>query len=78
MALKRITFTVGADKTLSPATAQDGGMQGDHNATELLFKFSEGLYTHLQSEATKGKLVYRFDAYDGEGTVHHSNTAVLT
>ncbi len=78
MALKRITFTVGADKTLSPATVQDGGMQGDHKATELLFNFSDELYNHLQTEATKGKLVYRFDGYDGQGGVHHSNTAVLT
>ncbi len=77
MALKKITFTVGADKTLSPATIQDGGMQGDHNATAIEFKL-DGLDSYLQAEATSGKLVYRFDATDGEGTVHHSDTANLT
>ncbi len=82
MALKTITFTVKADKTLSladgsHATIQDGGMQGDHKATALEFKL-DGLYSYLQTEASNGKLVYRFDAYDGQGGVHHSDTEKLT
>ena len=77
MALKTITFTVGVDK-IEPATIQDGGIQGDHKKTELRFNFDDGLYNHLKDIASNGKFVYRFDATDGEGTVHHSDTAVLT
>lgn len=77
MALKTITFTVEADQTLSPATVQEGGVQGDHKATEVAFKFSNGISNYLQVRGTEGKLVYRFDAYDGQGEVHSSDTADL-
>ena len=77
MALKTITFTVGVNE-IKPATIQDGGIQGDHKKTELRFDFDDVLYNHLKDIASNGKLVYRFDATDGEGTVHHSDTAVLT
>jgi hypothetical protein len=77
MALKTITFTVGVNE-IKPATIQDGGIQGDHKKTELRFDFNDELYNYLQTKASNGKLVYRFDATDGEGTVHHSDTANLT
>ena len=77
MALKTITFTVEADQTLSPATVQEGGVQGDHKATEVAFKFSNSISNYLQVRGTEGKLVYRFDAYDGQGEVHSSDTADL-
>lgn len=78
MALKTITYTIEADKTLTPATIQDAGMQGDHKATKLLFRFSDGLNSYLQQKAIDGKLVYRFDGYDGQGGVHRGDTNVLT
>lgn len=77
MALKIITFTVGVNE-IKPATIQDGGIQGDHKKTELRFDFNDELYNHLQIAKNNGRLVYRFDATDGEGTVHHSDTADLT
>lgn len=77
MALKTITFTVGVNE-IKPATIQDGGIQGDHKKTELRFDFNDELYNHLQIAKNNGRLVYRFDATDGEGTVHHSDTADLT
>lgn len=77
MALKTIAFTVGVNE-IKPATIQDGGIQGDHKKTELRFDFNDELYNHLQIAKNNGKLVYRFDATDGEGTVHHSDTADLT
>lgn len=77
MALKTITFTVEADQTLTPATVQDGGIQGDHKATEVAFKLSTGIANYLQIKGTEGRLVYRFDAYDGQGEVHSSDTADL-
>lgn len=77
MALKTIAFTVGVNE-IKPATIQDGGIQGDHKKTELRFDFNDELYNHLQIAKNNGRLVYRFDATDGEGTVHHSDTADLT
>lgn len=77
MALKTITFTVEADQTLTPATVQDGGIQGDHKATEVAFKLSTGIANYLQVKGTEGRLVYRFDVYDGQGEVHSSDTADL-
>ena len=77
MSLKTVVFTVGTDGVLSPSTVQSAGVQGDHRVTELKFEFSDELHTWLQEKGGEGKLVYRFDGYDGHGSVHHSDTAIL-
>ena len=78
MALRTIIFNVGADGVLTPASVQDGGIQGDHNKTEVHFKFSDELHAKLMAIGGEGKLVYRFDAYDGEGKRIPTDTNVLT
>lgn len=78
MALRTINFEVGVDGALSPATPQDGGVQGDHNVTEVKFKLCDALHKHLQDVGASGKLVYRFRGVDGEGKEILSDTAVLT
>ena len=69
MALKTIKYTVDA-MGISPKVRLDGGVQGDHNVTELEFILSDRLYDRLQSEAdliSGAKLCYRIDRYNGEG-----------
>lgn len=77
MALKTIKFTVGTDGGLSPSTVQEAGVQGNHRIYEAVFELSDELYAWLQEKGNEGKLVYRFDGYDGTGMVHHSDTALL-
>ena len=78
MAVRQIEYTVYADR-LEPSVRQLGGMQGDHKATEVLFEISGSLYKILkeQAESTNGRLIYRFDGYDGAGGVHSSDTKDL-
>ena len=65
MAIREITYTL-SPSGISPAAEQFGGVQGDHRATKLTFKFNGDLVTALN--ACKN-LHFRFDAYDGEGNV---------
>lgn len=78
MAVRQIKYTVYADR-LEPSVRQLGGMQGDHKATEVLFEISGSLYEILkeQAESTNGRLIYRFDGYDGAGGVRSSDTKEL-
>lgn len=78
MAVRQIEYTVYADR-LEPSVRHLGGMQGDHKATEVLFEISGSLYKILkeQAESTNGRLIYRFDGYDGAGGVHSSDTKEL-
>lgn len=78
MATKTITYSVGKDGVIEPTAVQDAGVQGDHRKTAVKFVFASDLYAYLSEKANYGKLVYRFDGYDGSGGVHHSDTAVLT
>ncbi len=38
---KDIVWTVGADGSVSPTAPQDGGVQGEHNATRVVFRVGE-------------------------------------
>lgn len=79
MAVRKIEFAVGEDGALSPNTEQIGGVQGEHKATVLEFKFADELYAKWQQQLSehKGAFVYRFDIVDGEGGEHSSDTALL-
>lgn len=65
MAIREITYTL-SPSGISPAAEQFGGVQGDHRATKLTFKFNGDLIAALNA---CDNLRYRFDAYDGEGNV---------
>lgn len=65
MAIREITYTL-SPSGISPAAEQFGGVQGDHRATKLTFKFNGDLVAALNDY---NNLHFRFDAYDGEGNV---------
>lgn len=78
MAIRIIEYTVGAD-SITPATLQAGGVQGEHNATLLQFKIDNDLWKTLQEEkktAEGSELIYRFDCADGVGNEHPSSVEV--
>ena len=67
MAIRTIEFLV-SESGITPSAQQFGGIQGEHNATELLFSLDSGLREKILAEADDGsRIVYRFDAYDGSG-----------
>lgn len=76
--VRKIEYTV-SESGIAPAVTQFGGVQGEHRATELLFSIDSALWAKLEGLVTNegGKLIYRFDGYDGEGGVHRSDTASL-
>ena len=69
MALKTIRYTVDYSG-ITPSARQDGGVQGDHRITELEFTLKSSLFTKLgqAGNLANGKLYYRFDLYNGEGS----------
>ncbi len=46
---------------------QRGGIQGEHNATKLVFAVSDELAEVLYEKSNRDKLVYRFEAHTGTG-----------
>lgn len=66
MAIRNIEFSVSADG-ISPAGAVAGGLQGEHNATKIVFKLDNGLKNTIFEGYPNA--VFRFDAYDGSGAV---------
>lgn len=68
MAVRTEEYTVSA-KEIKPSALQCGGIQGEHNATELVFLFDKDFKEQLISlETTENKKVYyRFEAYTGSG-----------
>lgn len=78
MAVRKIEYRVKADG-IEPAVKQFAGVQGDHKATELIFNIDTTLYESLTEQLSDGgKLIYRFDGYDGEGGICRSDTRDLT
>ena len=69
MALRTIEYEVDYSG-ITPSARQDGGVQGDHGVTELKFKLKESLFSRLgqSGNLADGKLYYRFNLYNGEGS----------
>lgn len=70
MAVRTINYTVSADG-ISPSTQQQGGVQGEHNATELVFYLDNRLLAAVHAAATElgsESVVYRFDGHTGTGS----------
>ncbi len=65
--MRKLNFTVGID-SISPDTAQFGGVQGEHNATEIEITLTNELVSALN--ALMGEVCYRIDIVDGAG-VHY-------
>lgn len=78
MAVRKIEYRVKTDG-IEPSVKQFAGVQGDHKATELIFNIDTTLYESLTEQSLDGgKLIYRFDGYDGEGGICRSDTRDLT
>lgn len=67
MSIRTIKYDVSAN-SISPSSVQRCGVQGDHNATMLQFTLDTKLKKALE-EYSDQKLQYRFDGYDGAGTM---------
>ncbi len=67
MAVREFTYTVGKND-IAAANIPQAGVQGEHNATKVIFKIAEDLKTELSSLSGDGKtFCYHFDRYDGTG-----------
>ncbi len=76
MTIKTIEYSVGV-AGITPATEQFAGTQGDHRVVELDFILTDELYSAATKVASDGKLMYRFDVYDGEGGIWQSEAKEL-
>ena len=63
--MRKLEFTVGID-SISPDTAQFGGIQGEHNATEIEITLTDELVSALKGALNL--VYYRVDLVDGAGT----------
>lgn len=61
MAIRYIRFTVSDDGVLTPATPQFGGVQGEHNATQVSF------YLHPTSQLSNPNYQYHVECVDAAG-----------
>ena len=79
MAIRKIIYTVGSDG-ISPKTAQNAGVQGEQNATQVTFVLNNSLISELkyQKEKAGGRLLYRFDTVDAGGFTDRTYYAELT
>ena len=79
MAIRKIIYTVGSDG-ISPKTAQNAGVQGEQNATQITFVLNDSLISELkyQKEKSGGRLLYRFDTVDAGGFTDRTDYAELT
>ena len=64
--MRKLTFTVGAD-SVSPESIQYGGIQGEHNATEIEIALAADIREKLSLAAESGAVYLRIDAQDGAG-----------
>lgn len=76
MSIKTIEYSVNV-AGITPATEQFGGTQGDHRVAALEFLLTDELYAAVIAAASNGKLMYRFDIYDGQGGIWSSEAAEL-
>ncbi len=69
MAIREIDYDLGL-KSISPNIIQDGGTQGDHNATKLIFNINDELIKALDSlmKNSGDRILYRFDTWAADGT----------
>ena len=78
MAIKTIEYIVNLSG-VTPSKEQFVGMQGDHRATRLKFELCDELRDGVcnTADAAGGKVMYRFDIYDGEGGIWQSEPLAL-
>ncbi len=79
MSIRTIEFAIGSD-SITPSSVSPGGRQDEHNPTKVKFNINNVFLQALRSEATQrsGNLYYRFDIYDGEGSIHRLESALVS
>ena len=77
MAINTIEYTVDI-AGVTPAAEQFVGSQGDHRVAEIAFTISDTLYSAITAAAKSGKVLYRFDLYDGQGGIWSSDATELS
>lgn len=73
MAVRKYDFYI-SESDINPKSIINGGMQYEHNATQLEFQISNDLYDLLCEQETGVVTHFRIDAVDGEGGYHPSAT----
>lgn len=68
MAIRKLEYTVYLDG-LDPAARQFGGIQGEHNATELNFTLCDEIHDSIMSQAEGKTAIYRFEGFDCLGSM---------
>ena len=68
MAIRKLGYTVYLDG-LDPAARQFGGIQGEHNATELIFTLHDEIYDSVMSQSEGKAAIYRFEGFDCLGSM---------
>lgn len=76
MSIRTINFNVEADR-ITPSTLQRGGLQGEHNATELVFKVDNSLVEKLRQASMGASIYYRFEGHTGIGLKNSTLPVVL-
>ena len=76
--IRNIVYTVN-ENGIAPNTVQFGGVQGDHNVTNVKIYLSSSLISELRKiqEEKNGDLFYRLDRYNGEGLVWSTEPSPL-
>ncbi len=72
MAIREFKYTVTPD-SIAGSTVSKGGVQGERNATKLIFELSASLQNKLSALVAEGdnkSFYYRFDCYDGAGGMY--------
>lgn len=77
MALKTLEYAISADG-VSPNYERKAGVQYDHKKTALQFNLTSEFYDEIIGVLSDGQATYRFDCYDGEGTLHLGEQKELT
>ena len=70
MSIRKINYYI-SESEITPSAIQYGGIQGDHNATTLVYNIDEQFKAAL-SRYQGYALSYRFDVYDGAGHMHQT------
>ncbi len=70
MSVRKINYYI-SESDITPSEIQYGGIQGEHNATVLIYNLTENFREYINSYE-HFTLSYRFDIYDGAGHLHQT------
>lgn len=78
MEIRKFYYTV-RENEIEPSTERRVGVQGEHRATQLVFKLDGELYEKITKSLEDGEMaIYRFDCRDGAGEMIGTDPKELT